>query len=154
MRFTSLTIGASSSLAFSGDRSTSSEESSSPDITVIPWIASSTLPAFVISPYSWSMALFRSSVPPTTISGSSPVSRFTESIVAMSSGSSITIVTAFSDFFTASTEFVLAKSSGISRTASWSASNNKKLSALRYPICIENAVIKSSSSMASIEIKT
>ena len=42
IKLTSFTIGASSSLAFSGDRSTSSAESSSPEITVMPSIASST----------------------------------------------------------------------------------------------------------------
>ena len=52
------------------------------------------------------------------MSGSRPVKRFTESIVAISSGSSITIVTALSDLFTAKTELDLAKSSGIKPTAS------------------------------------
>ena len=42
---------------------------------------------------------------------------------------------------------------GISLTASWSASRRRKLSAFRYPICIEKAVIKSSSSIAPIDIR-
>ena len=129
IRFTSLTIGASSSDALSGERSTSSWEPSSPETTVILSMVSVNWAVFWISPYTLSRAFSKSSGPATKISGFNFVSLFIESTATTSSGSSMATVIVVSLFWTARTLFSLAKSSGTKLATSESASNRMKLSA-------------------------